>query len=95
MELFGQAQVLNVFNQFQLCGCGASVFANGGNITQTTIDQSMLTNSNTARFERFNPFTTAPVKGVNWDYGPIFGQALNRFAYTSPRTFRISLGVRF
>lgn len=96
VEVFGQAQVLNVFNQFQLCGCGASVFANGGNISQTTIDQSMLTNSNAAaRFERFNPFTTTPVKGVNWDYGPIFGQALNRFAYTSPRTFRMSFGVRF
>jgi hypothetical protein len=96
LEFFGQAQVLNVFNQFQLCGCGASVFANGGNITQTSIDQSVSTNSNAAtRFQAFNPFTTTPVQGVNWDYGPNFGKALNRFAYTSPRTFRLSFGARF
>jgi hypothetical protein len=97
VEFFGQAQVVNVFNQFQLCGCGASVFNNGGNITQTTIDQSVLTNSNAATqgFQAFNPFTTAPVKGVNWDYGPNFGKALNRFAYTSPRTIRVSFGARF
>jgi hypothetical protein len=35
------------------------------------------------------------VRGVNWDYGPLFGQALNRFAYTTPRTLRLSFGVRF
>jgi hypothetical protein len=32
---------------------------------------------------------------VNWDYGPNFGKALNRFAFTSPRTFRVSFGARF
>jgi TonB dependent receptor len=95
VEFFGQAQVVNLFNQFQLCGCGASVFANGGNITQTNIDQSILTNSNAARYQAFNPFTTTPVQGVNWDYGPNFGKALNRFAYSSPRTFHVSFGVRF
>ncbi len=35
------------------------------------------------------------VKGVNWNYGPNFGKALNRFAYTTPRMFRINFGVRF
>jgi outer membrane receptor for ferrienterochelin and colicin len=95
-EVFGQVQVVNLFNQFQLCGCGGSVFANGGNITQTNVDQSILTNSNAAaRFQAFNPFTAAPVQGTNWDYGPNFGKALNRFAYTSPRTVRLSFGVRF
>ena len=29
-QLFGQLQVLNLFNQFQLCGCGGTVFQNGG-----------------------------------------------------------------
>ena len=27
LQLFGQLQVLNVFNQFRLCGCGNTVFA--------------------------------------------------------------------
>ena len=72
------------------------MFANGGNITQTNIDQSILTNSNTAtRFQAFNPFTAKPVQGVNWDYGPNFGKALNRLAYTSPRQLRVGFGVRF
>ncbi len=52
-----------MFNQFQLCGCGGSVFAK--------------------------------VQGTNWALGPKFGQALNRFAYTSPRELRVSFGVRF
>src|SRR5204862_3011068 len=30
LELFTQAQVINLFNQFQLCGCGGTVFQNGG-----------------------------------------------------------------
>jgi hypothetical protein len=46
-------------------------------------------------YQTFNPFTTTPVRGVNWDYGPNFGKAINRFAYTTPRTLRITFGVRF
>jgi outer membrane receptor protein involved in Fe transport len=96
VQLFGQVQVLNLFNQSQLCGCGGSVFQNGGTVTQTRIDQSVLTAVTSAsRFQTFNPFTTAPVQGVNWEYGPNFGKALNRLAYTSPRQFRVSFGVRF
>ena len=33
VQPFAQLQVLNLFNQFQLCGCGAVVFANGGAVT--------------------------------------------------------------
>jgi outer membrane receptor protein involved in Fe transport len=96
VQLFGQVQVLNIFNQEQLCGCGGTVFQNGGAVTQTRIDQSVLTAvTNASRFQTFNPFTTTPIQGVNWDYGPNFGKALNRLAYTSPRQFRLSFGVRF
>ncbi|HEY7169371.1 MAG TPA: TonB-dependent receptor [Vicinamibacterales bacterium] len=96
LELFVQAQVVNLFNQSQLCGCGDTVFVNGGSVTQTRIDQTVRTNvSNPATYAPFNPFTTTPVQGVNWDYAPTFGTALNRFAYTTPRQFRIGFGVRF
>ena len=44
---------------------------------------------------RFNPFTETPVQGVNWNYNPNFGTLLNRFAFTAPRMFRMSFGVRF
>jgi hypothetical protein len=96
LQFFAQAQVINLFNEFQLCGCGGTVFQNGGATTQTRIDTTVLTSVTTpAKYTAFNPFTTTPVQGVNWDYGPNFGKALNRLAYTSPRQFRVSFGIRF
>jgi carboxypeptidase family protein len=96
VSLFFQAQIVNLFNQFQFCGCGGTVFVNGGNVQQTRIDQTIRTNVSTpATYATFNPFTTTPVQGVNWDYAPTFGTALNRFAYTTPRQFRTTFGVRF
>jgi hypothetical protein len=100
MQLFGQLQVLNVFNQFQLCACGRTVFgtgsaANAGGVNLQRIDTTVSTPATTAsRFAAFDPFTTTPVRGVNWDYGPNFGQPYSRFAYTT-RTIRMSLGLRF
>jgi carboxypeptidase family protein len=94
-EIFAQAQLLNAFNGFQLCGCGADVFSNGGGVVLTRIDQSVLSGTNSAAYQKFNPFTTTPVQGVNWNYGPNFGKALSRLAYTTPRTFRLTFGVRF
>jgi len=96
LQLFGQLQVINVFNQFQLCGCGASVTASGGAVTVGRIDQTVRTSVTTpASYQTFNPFTTTPVQGTNWDVAPTFGTALNRMAFTSPRALRISFGVRF
>jgi len=95
INLFGQLQVLNVFNNFQLCGCGADVFSNGGAVVLSRIGSSVLNPTNTPSLRPFNPFTTAPIEGINWNYGSNFGTALNRFAYTSPRTLRLSLGIRF
>jgi hypothetical protein len=91
---------VNLFDQSQLCGCGGTIFGNqnahGGGVTQTRIDQTVRTNvSHPALYAPFNPFTTTPVQGVNWNYGPNFGKGLNRFAYTTPRMFRVSFGVRF
>ena len=94
-EVFFHAEVLNIFNQFQLCGCGGTVFNNGGGSDIRTINTSVLTRSNTATLQAFNPFTETPVEGVNWRLGPTFGQPTSRFAYTTPRTFRFSVGVRF
>jgi hypothetical protein len=96
VELFGQVQVLNIFNQFKLCGCGATVFSNGGAVRADRLNQTVLTPVTApTKYQTFNPFTTTPVQGVNWDLGSAFGQALNQFAYTSPRTLRLSFGVRF
>jgi len=96
LNLFVQGLVINIFNQFQLCGCGDTIFRNGGAVTQTGIDQTVRTAvSNPTLYAPFNPFTTTPVQGVNWDYGPNFGKPLNRLAYTTPRQARFTFGVRF
>jgi outer membrane receptor for ferrienterochelin and colicin len=101
VQLFGQLQVLNIFDQSQLCACGSTVFgtgsaANAGGVNIQRIDTTVRTPGTTAaQYALFNPFTTTPVQGVNWDFGPNFGKAANRFAYTTPRTLRLSFGVRF
>lgn len=46
-------------------------------------------------FAAFNPFTESPVQGVNWDFGPNFGEPENAGDYQQPRTYRFSLGLRF
>ena len=95
-ELFFHGEILNVFNQFQLCGCGGSAFANGGTTDLTTIGQAIRT-SRTPRsgLQFFNPFEVLPVQGTHWDTTPDFGQALTHLAYTTPRLFRFSVGIRF
>jgi hypothetical protein len=95
-QVFGQLQVINLFNQSQLCGCGGTVFENGGAVSLSRIDQTVLTAATApTRFQAFNPFTATPAQGANWALGPNFGKALNRLAYTSPRQLRLTFGVRF
>ena len=53
MQLFAQLQVLNVFNQFQLCACGSTVFgtgsaANAGGVNLQRLDTTVLTPGTTA-----------------------------------------------
>jgi outer membrane receptor protein involved in Fe transport len=97
--LYVQAQLLNVFNQQDLCGCGGTIFQNGGTGQLNTIQgasagESVLTPLNST-LKAFNPLTTAPVLGTNWNYNANFGTPKNRFAFTSPRAFRVTFGVRF
>jgi hypothetical protein len=100
VDLFIQAQVVNILNQQDLCGCGGTVFVNGGNlqlgrISGASQNQSILTPVNSATMAAFNPLTTTPVEGVNFAKTAAFGTPVNRFSYTSPREFRVTFGVRF
>jgi len=45
--------------------------------------------------ETFDPYTTTPVQGTHWDYGSSFGEADTEDDFQTPRTYRLSLGVRF
>lgn len=82
-QLFLKADVLNLFNESAI-------------VNPFFINTGVLTNRTTpARFAAFDPFTQTPAQGVHWDLGPTFGQAQNRFAYQVPRTYKVSMGVRF
>jgi hypothetical protein len=80
--VFVNAHLLNAFNQFARWNI-------------TSIDTSIQTPRNAADLAPFNPFTTQPLQNLNWRFGPAFGTALDRNAYTVPRTFRFAIGVRF
>jgi outer membrane receptor protein involved in Fe transport len=100
-ELFFHGEVLNIFNQFQLCGCGGSAFSNGGSIDISPLRTAVRTSRTppAGTYQTFNPFTTVPVRGTHWDLatapGTEFGGAVSHLAYTTPRLFRFSVGIRF
>jgi hypothetical protein len=88
LEFFLQPVVTNVFNEHTVTTKNATVYTAG--------DKTYLT--------RFNPFTDTPkecpqnsttVGCGNWQKGPNFGLATTTGSYQAPRSFSVSLGVRF
>ncbi len=87
---FIETDLINIFNRQ---GVEDPDFVNQ---TVLTRRQSTCIQSNsTSRCTAFNPFTTTPVKGVNWQLGPTFGKPTSQSAYQLPRTYRFSVGVKF
>jgi hypothetical protein len=78
-ELFVRPEVLNVFNEKGV----------------VAVNSTVLTAQNSSGLSRFNPFTEKPVRGVHYDLAPTFGQPTSSADYQLPRTFRVSIGVRF
>jgi hypothetical protein len=78
-ELFMRPEVLNLFNEKGI----------------VSVDSTVLTAQNSSGLRRFNPFTDKPVRGVNYDFAPTFGKPTSGADYQLPRTFRVSMGVRF
>jgi hypothetical protein len=79
LELFLQPEVVNLFNEHAV----------------VEPNTTTLTARNDASLAPFNPFTEMPVQGVNWDFGPSFGEPQSEDDYQQPRTFRFSVGLRF
>lgn len=79
-EIFARLVVTNLFGQSAQVRPG---------------DTTVLTNAIDARFARFDPFVTTPVRGVHWDYGADFGRALVPDDFAPPRTLQLSFGLRF
>ncbi len=89
IELFVQPQIVNLFNN--------QSFNGDFRYFNTTIEDAT---TRPANYAHFNPFTTTPVLGArntnaNWNYGPTFGRVTNQLGYQQPRTFRVSMGLRF
>jgi hypothetical protein len=88
-EVFLRGTVLNVLgrremtNFFATCGTGGC------------INSTVLTASNNAALAPFDPFTETPVEGVHWKKADSFGKPISRFAYQTPRTYQLSVGVKF
>lgn len=85
--VFVQTDFINVFNEQ---GLEYPATARGN-----VIDQTVIVKRNNQALTAFNPFTTTPVEGTHYTYGPNFGKATNREAYQDPREYRVSVGIRF
>jgi Carboxypeptidase regulatory-like domain/TonB-dependent Receptor Plug Domain len=78
-ELFVRPEVLNLFNEKAVVG----------------VDTTVLTAQNSSELRRFDPFNEKPVRGVNYELSQTFGKPTGSADYQLPRTFRVSMGVRF
>ncbi len=86
---------------------GAGIFVQGElintfNEQAKTFNTSVLTHLNDSTLKRFNPIAgDVPVEGVHWKKGPLFGLPTNATnsatngSFQLPRTYRVSVGVRF
>jgi hypothetical protein len=51
--------------------------------------------TNPDRFLPFDPAVESPVRGVHWDIDSRWADFVGASSMSMPRTFRVSLGVRF
>jgi len=92
VELFIQPEVINLFNQQGV----------------VSYDEEVLTAVDNTIYKPFNPFTEKPIEcpqgapaaqcqamGANFQRGANFGKPRREADYQTPRTFRVSVGVRF
>jgi hypothetical protein len=79
-ELFVRPEVLNLFDEKGV----------------VAVNSTVLTAQNTnGQLPTFNPFSEKPVRGVHYDLPLTFGKPTSAADYQLPRTFRVSMGVRF
>jgi hypothetical protein len=79
LELFAEFDVVNVLN------------ADG----VIRVNSAVLTSINDPSLQSFNAMDEVPVEGVHWRKGDDFGQPISEDSFQQPRTYRLSVGVRF
>jgi hypothetical protein len=91
VRFFIEGDILNLFNQQGL--------EDPDFIDKTVLTRRQTTCLQTGTNERCLPFNPlageVPREGVHWQKGPNFGKATAADAYQLPRTYRLSLGLRF
>jgi outer membrane receptor for ferrienterochelin and colicin len=84
VEVFFRGLAYNIFN------------LQGVEEVDTTVSSNASPGSYTAAsLPAFNPFTTTPVEGVNYRFGPEFGQPTAPDSYQNSRSANFSFGIRF
>jgi hypothetical protein len=91
-RVFVQPEVLNVFNEQGI----------------VSFNEEVLTALDAPYLKAFNPFTEEPIEcpqgapaatcqsmGAHWQRGENFGRPSSQGSYQLPRTFRVSLGLKF
>ena len=78
-ELFVRPEVLNLFDEKGV----------------VAVNSTVLTAQNSPVIQPFDPFREEPVRGVHYQLAQTFGKPTSGADYQLPRTFRVSLGVRF
>jgi hypothetical protein len=90
-RFFAEADVLNILNEQGI--------EDPDHIDKTILTRRQATclqTGTTTRCAGFNPLAgEEPVEGVHWQKGSAFGQPLSTDAFQVPRTYRVSLGLRF
>ncbi len=102
VQLFVQPQVINLFN-----GQGIA-YSRSPTPLNTSIYVGRFPTADSRGLIRFDPFTTTPIEcpqaatateckamGANWKKSPAFGTATSSASYQQPRTWLVTLGVRF
>lgn len=82
LRFFIQAEILNAFDQ-------------GAVISVDTEVMTRYRNGAASGLIAFNPFTETPVEGVHYRYGPNFGKPTGPESYQTPRTYQLSVGMKF
>ncbi|MEO8218170.1 MAG: TonB-dependent receptor [Acidobacteriota bacterium] len=96
VNLFVEGELINAFNQ--------KAQVNGDTTVLTSVNSSCIQTQGPNAGKRcagFDPFTETPVEGINYVKGSNFGHAVNPTSsltagdYQLPRTYRVSVGIRF
>ncbi|HXH23826.1 MAG TPA: hypothetical protein VNI78_01175, partial [Vicinamibacterales bacterium] len=93
IELFVQPEILNLFNEQGVVAVNEEILTAVDCPPQTT--GTLQAPCPAKGLATFNPFTEKPVEGTHWIKGPNFGKPDSEGDFQTPRTYRVSIGLRF